>query len=290
MERTLYNGFLSGISFSRKEFFYPNPTECDGKYYVYHSTTRQPWFNCSCCPTSVVRFMPAIPGYIYAKSANSIYVNLFMGSSAQIQLGRQTVRISQETNYPWDGNIKIKLDPEKKGAFDLKVRIPGWASGHPVPSDLYVYTSTSIEPYILKINGKAETALQQSGYIVITRDWTKGEIVEINFPMPVQQVKSHPLVTENTGKIALERGPIVYCVESIDNPGNVFNIELNETSNYRAEFKSDFLNGVTVIEGDAFNSVEQGKVVEFKAIPYYAWANRGVSEMRVWFPLKTGCE
>jgi DUF1680 family protein len=290
LERTLYNGFLSGISFSGKEFFYPNPTECDGKYYVYHSTTRQPWFNCSCCPTSVVRFMPAIPGYIYAKSANSIYVNLFMGSSAQIQLGRQTVRISQETNYPWDGNIKIKLDPEKKGAFDLKVRIPGWASGHPVPSDLYVYTSTSIEPYILKINGKAETALQQSGYIVITREWTKGEIVEINFPMPVQQVKSHPLVTENTGKIALERGPIVYCVESIDNPGNVFNIELNETSNYRAEFKSDFLNGVTVIEGDAFNSVEQGKVVEFKAIPYYAWANRGVSEMRVWFPLKTGCE
>ncbi len=161
LERTLYNGFLSGISLNGKEFFYPNPLECDSKYYVYHSTARQPWFNCSCCPTSVVRFMPAIPGYIYVKTENALYVNLFIGSSAKAEFGQKPVQILQETNYPWEGKIKISIDPQDQARFSLRVRIPGWAKGKPVPTDLYQYMDQKGCPYLLKINGKEAVAQDQ---------------------------------------------------------------------------------------------------------------------------------
>jgi DUF1680 family protein len=289
LERTLYNGFLSGISLSGKEFFYPNPLECDSEYYVYHSTARQPWFNCSCCPTSVVRFMPAIPGYIYAKTENALYVNLFVGSSAKAEFGQKSVQVLQETNYPWDGKIKISIDPEDQAKFLLKVRIPGWAKGKPVPTDLYQYMDQTGCPYLLRINGKNIVAQDQQGYMVIDRLWKKGDRVEVEFPMPVQKVISHPMVSENNGKIALERGPLVYCAESIDNNGAVLNMLIPETTNFNVSFQGDLLNGVSVIRGMVSTVQEQAPVqlksITFTAIPYYAWANRGSGEMRVWFPV-----
>jgi DUF1680 family protein len=289
LERTLYNGFLSGISLSGKEFFYPNPLECDSKYYVYHSTVRQPWFNCSCCPTSVVRFMPAIPGYIYAKTENSLYVNLFIGSSAKLKLGQQVIQVSQQTNYPWDGKIKINIDPEKQAEFSLKVRIPGWAKGKPVPADLYQYIDQTSHPYVLRINGKEKVIQDQQGYMIIDRLWKKGDWIEVEFSMPVQKVISHPMVSENAGKIALERGPLVFCAESIDNNGAVLNIQLPDTITFKVNFQDKLLNGVSIIRGTAsvvqYQASDKIKSTTFTAIPYYAWANRGQGEMRVWFPV-----
>ena len=289
LERTLYNGFLSGVSLSGKEFFYPNPLESDAEYFVYSSTVRQPWFNCSCCPTSVVRFMPAIPGYIYAKTGSSVYVNLFVGSTATTELKGKLILISQETNYPWDGRILISVDPEKPQQFSLKIRIPGWAAGKPVPSGLYFYPDEAFQPFNLKINGKEEVIRNGQGYITLNRKWKKGDRVEVEFPMPVQKVKSHPLVKENTGKLALQRGPVVYCAESIDNNGKVLNIQLTDTSTFYPQFRADLLQGVTVLNGEAFKSSEkntgESTFVPFTAVPYYAWANRGAGEMRIWFPV-----
>ena len=288
LERTLYNGFLSGIALSGKEFFYPNPLESDGEYFVYNSTVRQPWFNCSCCPTSVVRFMPAIPGYIYAKNDSAVYVNLFIGSAMETEFKKQTVRILQETDYPWDGKITLRIEPEKPTRFSLKIRVPGWASGKPVPSDLYQYLNKNIKSFSLKINGEEQMIQDYRGYINLTREWKKGDHVDVEFPMPVQLVKSHPLVEENTGKIALERGPVVYCAESIDNDGKVLNIQLSDENIFQPDFHPDMLGGVTLLKGKVFkpseNNAEGKELVPFTAVPYYSWANRGTGEMRVWFP------
>jgi DUF1680 family protein len=285
LERTLYNGFLSGVSMEGNLFFYPNPLESMGNH------KRSPWFNCSCCPTNVVRFLPSLPGYVYAVQDRNLYVNLFIASSALLRVKDQTVRLKQTTDYPWEGNLTIMVDPECQTEFTMHVRIPGWARNRPVPGDLYRYMREKKEKAVIRVNGKQINLQMRKGFAMIKRSWQKGDVVELHLPMPVRQVVSHENVKGNMGKVALERGPIVYCAEWKDNNGHVLNLLVSPDDEFISEFKHDLLNGVTVLKGNAYGlySSKSGDSVTKKKqtvifIPYYAWAHRGEGEMAVWIP------
>jgi len=285
LERVIYNGFLSGVELTGDKFFYPNPLASDKGY------KRSPWFGCACCPVNIVRFVPSIAGYIYATQDESIFVNLFVGGTADVKLKGQTVKITQQTKYPWDGQVKMTLDPEKSGKFTLNVRIPGWAQGKPVPGDLYKYVEEKIEggkPEI-KVNGKPQELNLKKGFACIERKWKKGDVVELSLPMPVRRVVANDAVRDDAGLVAIERGPVVYCIEGVDN-SNVFSVLLPDDAKFYTEHRADLLGGVTVIKGTAQLAYkdESGKLaarpVEMLAIPYYAWCNRGPTEMNVWLP------
>ena len=283
LERTLYNGFLSGVSLNGQEFFYPNPLESTGEY------QRSPWFDCSCCPTNVVRFMPSLPGYVYAQDKDNIYVNLFIQSDAEIQLKDQRVKIQQRTDYPWSGRVQLKLALTKNTKFSLNIRIPGWACNMPVPSDLYSYLDKSDEQPIIKLNGKEIQFSIDKGYAKIQREWHDGDEVELILPMTVRKVIAHENVEADRGRMALERGPIVFCAEGVDNGGSVLNLLLDRDAEFEYHFEPELLHGVGVLSGTAV-AVERdsaGETVKkrkpFMAIPYYAWAHRGAGEMEVWF-------
>ncbi len=283
LERVIYNGFLSGISLSGDKFFYPNPLASDGKH------QRSPWFGCACCPTNIVRFMPSLPGYAYAHRGDIVYVNLFVGGSATIKMDDNTVRLRQETRYPWDGDVKITVEPKRSKEFAIYVRIPGWAQNQPVPSDLYRYLNKSRKKVTLKVNGKPFALDMDKGFTRIRRKWKKGDVVKLTLPMPIRRVLSHENVKDNAGKAALQRGPIVYCAEWPDNGGRVSNLVLPDDAALRPEYHKDMLSGVAVIRGKASSSYssKDGKYTvtkeqDFAAIPYYAWAHRGKGEMAVW--------
>ena len=294
LERVIYNGFLSGISLSGDTFFYPNPLASDGKYkFNQGALTRKAWFDCSCCPTNVVRFMPSLGGYVYAVSGDVLYVNLYIGGSGTARVGKNTVRLKQETRYPWDGRTKITVEPENPAEFAIYVRIPGWAQGKPVPSNLYCYLNKSDKKVALKVNGKSIALDMEKGFARIRRKWKKGDVIELNLPMPIRRVLCNEKVKDNIGRVALERGPIVYCAEGVDNDGQALNIVLSDDVELKAEYRKDILGGVTVISGRAcglYPSAD-GKVIarkhqDFVAIPYYAWSHRGAGEMAVWLPRK----
>ena len=269
-ERTLYNGLLSGVSLDGKLFFYPNPLESAGKY------SRSPWFGCACCPGNVTRFMASVPGYFYARQGSAIYVNLFASGVADIPLDHEpSVTLTQATRYPWDGNVKITVAPAKTAKFALRLRVPGWARGEASPGGLYQFVDTNGEPATLQINGKPAPIKLEQGYAILDRRWRKGDVVELNLPMPVRRVVADARVEADRGRVALQRGPVVYCVEWPDNPGlSVLDLSLSGGAKLTATFEPDLLNGVETIRGP-----------NFKAIPCYAWANRGPGEMAVW--LKT---
>ena len=285
LERTLYNGFLSGVSIHGDKFFYPNPLESDGSH------ERKPWFDCSCCPTNVARFLPSLPGYVYANTENDLFINLYIGNEASINMNFGDIGISQSTNYPWDGNVKINIEPETKSKFTISLRIPGWAQNKPVPSDLYQYMNKSDEKPIIKINN-AETKYKIiNGYAKINRKWEKGDIIEIDFPMPVRKVIANEKVTEDNGKFSIERGPIVYCAEWIDNGGKVRNLLLDKNTDLTYEYNETLINGLNILRGkskslsiDKSGNITTEEEQNFTAIPYYAWAHRGNGEMTVWFP------
>lgn len=286
MERTLYNGLISGVSLDGKTFFYPNPLESKGQH------ARSPWFGCACCPGNITRFIASVPGYVYAQKGDAIFINLFAAGNANIEMDdKRKIKIVQETNYPWNGNIKMTVNPETSGNFTVNVRIPGWARNEPVPGDLYKFADKNVEPVTLKINGqKVEYALTK-GYAPLTREWKKGDVIELALPMPVRRVTSHELVSTNKDRVSLQRGPVVYCAEWPDNPGKqVRNIMLSDDAKLSADYNPSFLNGVVTIKSKAiaFSRDKDGKVIktnqDFTAIPYYAWANRGKGEMIVWLP------
>lgn len=285
LERTLYNGFLSGVSIHGDEFFYPNPLESDGSH------ERKPWFSCSCCPTNVVRFLPSLPGYVYARTDDNLFVNLYIGNDAKIMMNFGEVRVSQVTEYPWNGNVKIKIEPEAESKFTVSLRIPGWAQNRPVPSDLYHYLTRSKQNTVIKVNDKEINFTVDKGYAKINRLWEKGDVVEINFPMPVRKVIANAKVKEDVGKFSIERGPVVYCAEWVDNGGKVRNLLLDKKAHFTHYFDKNLINGVEVIKGKAKslsvdkqdNSIVK-KEQDFTAIPYFAWAHRGNGEMAVWFP------
>jgi DUF1680 family protein len=282
-ERTLYNGFLSGVSVEGNLFFYPNPLESDGKRKFNHGhATRSPWFGTSCCPTNVARFLPSLPGYVYATKANDVFANLFIAGTGTIKTANQQVQITQQTDYPWNGKVTFTLQPEKQTAFALHIRIPGWANNQPVPGDLYQYTDNNQSVTTLKINNKPVKYQLQNGFAVLNQSWKKGDKVELNISMPVRQVVTSQQVAENKGKVALERGPLVYCVEGADNGGSVANAILTKNMLLTPELKPDLLNGVMVVRGKPAASKQGTMQNTFVAIPYYAWSHRGPGEMAVW--------
>jgi DUF1680 family protein len=286
MERTLYNGLISGVALDGKTFFYPNPLESNGQH------ERSPWFGVACCPGNITRFMASVPGYVYAQRDDTIWVNLFVGSTADIKLDNgRTVRMVQSTRYPWDGQVRVTVTPDQSAALTINVRIPGWARNQPVASNLYRYADKPAGAPVLKINGKTEPRKVDKGYLSLLRTWKAGDVIELNLPMEVRRVEANEQVTPDRGHVALERGPIVYALEWADNPnGKVRNLMLPDSELARAEWKPDLLNGVTVVKakGVALSYDAQGSVTrtpeEVTAIPYYAWANRGRGQMMVWVP------
>lgn len=286
MERALYNGLISGVSLDGKSFFYPNPLESKGQH------QRSPWFGVACCPGNMTRFLASVPGYVYAQQGDALYVNLFVGSQAEIKLDNgRTVKMVQETRYPWDGHIKMTVNPDKNEQFVINVRIPGWARNEAVPSDLYRFQDKVNEQVTLKINGKPAPIKLEKGYASLNRNWNSGDVIELALPTPVRRIVANDQVEADRGRVALQRGPLVYCAEWPDNQGGrVRNLMLPDNAKLTAEFKPDLLNGVTIIKGRAFalTSNAEGKAIkteqDFIAIPYYSWANRGRGEMIVWLP------
>jgi len=287
LERVMYNGLISGVSLDGMSFFYQNPLESAGKY------GRSDWFEVACCPPNITRFLPSVPGYVYATRDNVLYVNLFIGNAATVDMKGQKIGLKQETRYPWDGAMKISVEPEKPAEFAVYVRIPGWAMNKPVPSDLYKFLDNNDEKPTLKVNGSVVAFDMDKGYARIKRAWKKGDVIDLNLPMPVRRVVAHAAVKDDTGKVALQRGPIVFCAEGSDNGGLALNLILPDDAKISEEFRPDMLKGVVVLKGKALAAAKSadGKIVstreqDFLAIPYYAWANRGASEMEVWFPRK----
>ena len=293
VERVIYNGFLSGVSLDGDKFFYPNPLE------VHSGRARSAWFDCACCPSNIVRFIPSIPGYAYAYkegprsagSQNGIYVNLFIEGEAKISSANGPMRIKQETRYPWDGKVKIIVEPTEPGEpFSIWVRIPGWARNMPVPSDLYSYIDKISEEPVLKVNGRQEPLVLNNGFAQINRKWQAGDTIELDLPMPVRRVVAISKVADNRGRVALQRGPIVFCGEHADNKdGEVLNLYIPDDAPLHAEYQQDLLKGVATIAAQAIATKRQldGTIVptegwDFVAVPYYAWAHRGAGPMTVW--------
>ena len=299
LERTLYNGVISGMSVDGGKFFYPNPLSSDGRYRFNAdgTVTRQPWFGCACCPSNLCRFIPSMPGYIYGVRNSDLYVNLFTSNTATIPIGGKSVTIQQETNYPWDGDIAIKVVNNKAKAFSMMIRIPGWVQSKVVPSDLYAYNDDIFSTYEISVNGQKVNGELENGYMVINRNWKKGDVVRIHFDMPVRTVVASPRVTDDRGRVAVERGPLVYCAEWADNEGiNPHHLLLSR----RPQF--DVLPAYAIENregnGQAFNvtaikaqsqeasitddSKLTTKDVTIKLIPYYAWNHRGAGRMDVW--------
>jgi hypothetical protein len=277
MERAFYNGVLSGISLDGKEYFYVNPLADRGKH------RRQRWFECACCPPNIARLLASLPGYFYSISPEGIWVHLYTQSTASLGVMGNSVTVIQRTNYPWNGEVEIVLQPKKEASFGLFLRIPGWCR--------------KVE---VLVNGEAIKGLIRPGrYLEIRRLWKLGDRLQLSFYMPIERIISHPHIMENTDRVALRRGPIIYCVEQVDNPDcDVWSLMLPSDSPLEVEWVSDLLNGVMVIRGEALaidteeskdqlyqlatNPPPKVRHVRFTAIPYYAWANRESGPMTVW--------
>jgi DUF1680 family protein len=269
LERVVYNGLLSGVSLSGDRFFYVNPLASVGKHH------RVPWFDCSCCPTNIVRYIPGMGERAYAYRDNGIWTVLYMGSTATIPLKAGKVKITQATRYPWDGHVALTIEPEKESSFDLHLRIPGWC-----------HQSATV-----KVNGETVAGMRaNNGYVTMSRPWKRGDSIELDLPMEVQRVYADPHVKADIGRVTLQRGPIVFCLEGVDNSGQVRNLCLPRDNPLRASFQKDLLGGVEVIEGQALavSLNEQGKrmthSVNFRAVPYSTWDNRAPGPMVVWLP------
>ncbi len=292
MEKTLYNGLISGVGLDGKSFFYTNAMQVSNSYkHPDLERERSGWFTCSCCPTNVVRLLPSVPGYIYAQNANDVYVNLFISGTANLMVNNKVLKITQQNNYPWDGGLSFAIDPASALDLNLKIRIPGWAQNQAIPSDLYAYQNPSAQKIEIKVNGKPVDYQIKNGYAIISKKWKKGDKVDLTLPMNVQRVIANSNLPDDIGKIALQRGPIMYCAEWKDNDGKATNIIIPKNTTFTTEYKADLLNGVLVLKGNAkavnINEAAQTITTEDKtvtAIPYYAWANRGKGEMTVWFP------
>lgn len=287
LERTLYNGFLSGVSVDGNTFFYSNPLESDGSHPFNRdgSATRSPWFSTSCCPPNVGRLLPSLPGYIYAYQGDVLYVNLFIAGTSTIQLSGSSIELTQETDYPWSGITKLTVMPERVAEFKLNLRIPGWAQLRPVPSDLYSYFNPESETPSLAVNGVPISFEIEKGYVTVDRAWKQGDVVELHLPTPVRRVLSCSRVSSNTGRVAIERGPIVYCAEGVDHGGSVLDKVLADDTTLRAEHLKHELGAMTIIRGNprvtSQNASTEQKSIE-TLIPYYAWSHRGAGEMSVW--------
>jgi uncharacterized protein len=275
MERILYNGALSGVAASGDRFFYQNPLESEG------GVERSAYFEVACCPANLARLIALLPGMVYAERGDELFVNLFVGSEADVLLDSGAkVHVVQETRYPWDGRVRITLSPDEPVAAVIHVRIPGWARDEPVPSDLYRFADRSQVPPSLTVDGETVALGQGEGFATIRREWRRGDVLELVLPMPVRRVRANDAVAEDHGKLALQRGPLVYAAEAVDNGGRALDLVLPEDGALASAW-DDRLGGFVRVTGTA---VREGKQVPFSAVPYFDWANRGPGEMAVWLP------
>ena len=293
LERTLYNGLISGVSLSGDSFFYPNPLEADGKYNFNADYTRerQPWFGCACCPSNICRFIPSLPGYIYAVRNNDIYVNLFMGNTSCLMVNDKKIELKQTTKYPFDGDVQIEVNPRGRQALGLKIRIPGWVRGEVLPGNLYTFADGQRTGYIVTLNGeKVEAATVEKGYFTISRVWKKGDVVEVKFDMKPRLVKANEKVVDDLGRMAVERGPLVYCAEAADNGVDVQSVLLPASPVFQSINRPDLLGGIVQLKtkvqslGYDKNGWLKTCDAELTLIPYYAWNHRGIGKMMVWLP------
>ena len=273
LERSLYNTVLDGYSFSGDRFYYPNRLQTSSR-----GQERSQWFGTSCCPTNLCRLIPSVPGYVYATSnVGDIYVNLYIGSTAEVALGGKSVRLEQRTLYPWEGNVTITVKGNDAGRFNLRLRLPGWAQGRPIDSDLYTYVDTTVPPVTITVNGKAVAYTTERGYAVLTRQWQDGDVVALSLPMKPRLVKAHSAVADDNGLLAAERGPIVYCAEFADNGGSISAATLSEKTHLKVERLQDQSNS-------PLNGIPTLRHRKTTLIPYFARAYRGKGEMSVWLP------
>ncbi len=290
LERTLYNGLISGVSLEGNGFFYPNPLESMGQH------QRQPWFGCACCPSNICRFIPSLPGYIYAVKDKNVYVNLFLSNKSNLSVAGKKVALSQTTEYPWNGDITIHVDQNAAGQFAMKIRIPGWVKNQVVPSNLYQYTDGKRLGYSVKVNGQEypltsnHSPLTPDGYFTINRKWKKGDKVEIHFDMEARTVRANNKVEADRGMVSIERGPIVYCAEHPDNSFDIMGALINQTPQFtlgKSEIAGTPVQTLTT-SAQTLNFNKQGKLETqdqtLTLIPYYAWCHRGSGKMRVWLP------
>lgn len=295
LERTLYNGLISGVSLDGGRFFYPNPLSCDGKFKFNadQTITRQPWFGCACCPSNISRFIPSLPGYVYAVKDDKVYVNLFLSNRASLKVNKKDVMLEQQTSYPWNGDIRLTVT-KGGGQFGMNIRIPGWVRGSVLPSDLYFYADNQKPLYRVSVNGSQVQGELANGYLCVERKWKKGDVVEIHFDTPVRVVKANDKVEADRGRVAVERGPLVYCAEWPDNAFNVSNVILNRHPEFQVVERPDMLHGINEIKTEAqvLSYDASGKLtvkdVKLTLIPYYAWAHRGEGRMDVWLPIEVG--
>ncbi|HJN17993.1 MAG TPA: glycoside hydrolase family 127 protein [Armatimonadota bacterium] len=277
LEQALYNGMISGVSMEGDKFFYVNPLASRGRHH------RQAWFGCACCPPNVLRLLPQVGSYIYASSPEGVWVNLYASNEATVAVGDSSVTLTQTTDYPWDGDVTLTVDPDEASEFALNLRVPGWC-----------------ESGKLKLNGDTLNVTPgPTGYVTVRRTWESGDEVKLKLDMPVRRVSAHPSVEANLGRVALMRGPIVYCLEAADNSGAVRDIALPRKAKLKAKFSPDLLGGVMTLRGEArrrapgewdetlYQTVPHDEKIDIVAIPYYAWDHREPGEMLVWIPEMT---
>jgi DUF1680 family protein len=275
LERALYNGVISGVSLDGEKFFYENPLASAGTHH------RQSWFGCACCPPNLARILASLGSYIYSQGDESLAVHLYVQGDAEVTLGTTAVHVRQQTDYPWDGTVRLTLTPTAATEFILRLRIPGWCRQATVA-----------------INGAEVLPIIEHGYACLRRQWQPGDVVEVSLAMPVEQVAAHPLVVQDSGRVALQRGPVVYCLEGVDHTGSVHSVLLPKDAHLTTRFDPDLLGGVVVIEGEAL-AVDQEKwgtelyqpadaasvhPTPLRAVPYATWDNRAPGEMAVWLP------
>ncbi len=273
LERALYNGVISGLSLDGTLFFYPNTLKHDGVATFNQGVNgRSPWFDCSCCPSNLSRFIPSVAGYAYATGSEEVYVNLFVNSEVSVRIDGGLLSISQQSNYPWDGNIQLEIQNKNAVEATIFIRIPGWAMNEPVPTDLFRFEDDQLTNPSLQLNGKLIQMDIEKGYVVLNQKWKKGDVINLKLPMEDRCITANELVEAKAGLMAVQYGPMVYCAEEIDNQVDVLKAEVSKHMQFKAQFKPDLLGGVNMLEGEVLNLV-----------PYYAWANRGAGKMNVWF-------
>jgi len=279
-ERTVFNGFLGGVSVSGDRFFYPNPLAYDGVKKNNHGFAgRAPWFGCACCPPNLMRTLASLSGYFYAVRDDALYVNFYADNAGEATIAGTRVAMVQTTDYPWQGKVRLTLTPSTPARFILRVRIPEWAQGKPVPSDLYAYEDAARNGWKVSVAGAEVAAAPDHGYVSITREWRAGDAVDIDFSMPVHRVAGNVHIAATRGRVALERGPVVYCVEEAGHNGPLAGLVVPATAGITPEPQPGFLGGVTVL------SINGSSVAApVTAIPYFSWNNRGLAPMTVWLP------
>jgi hypothetical protein len=271
------------VSLSGDRFFYPNPLESMGQH------SRSEWFGCACCPSNVCRFIPSVPGYIYGQTDNRLYINLYMQNSVSLEMKGKKLDIEQTTNYPWEGDVSVKINSGNGDRFEIAMRIPCWAKNEVLPGNLYSFSDGTIPVFTIKVNGKNADYIIDKGYAIVSKKWEKGDEIQLTLPMEPRRVEADKRVKDDVGKVALMRGPMVYCVEwpDYDNK-HALNLVLPNEAALQTSFKPDFLGGVFVIKakGKSVNKTKDGKLIDtpvtITAIPYFTWANRGSGEMAVW--------